>query len=271
MNSSTLLGLCTFAYLLMTVGHLYRLLFTQQGADRILIPAAWTALAVNLLGWGLRWSETAQTGHGYVPLSNMYEALTALSWCIVLVYLLMERHYKTGVLGVVVFPLVSMAMAYASLSPNVNQQIQPLIPALQSNWLTYHVLACFLGYAAFALSFGAAMALLLKLRGDRQAANADLLDEIIYKANAIGFLMLTIGIITGSVWASRAWGAYWSWDPKETWSLITWMVYAIFLHARLSRNWRGKRAALLSIAGFISVLFTFFGVNYLLSGLHSYA
>ena len=271
MNSSTLLGLTTFAYLILAVGHLARLLFKKQKVDRWLWPAAHAALAINLLGWLLRWSETHATGHGYVPLSNLYEALTALSWCVVLVYLLMERKYRTGTLGLFIFPLVSLAMAYASLSPNVDQQIQPLIPALQSNWLTYHVLTCFIGYAAFAVSCGAAIAYLLKIKGDNRTDQAELLDEIVYKANAIGFLMLTLGIATGSVWASRAWGAYWSWDPKETWSLITWIVYAIFLHARLSRNWRGRRAAWLSIVGFIAVLFTFLGVNYLLTGLHSYA
>ncbi|MCK5148288.1 cytochrome c biogenesis protein [bacterium] len=271
MNSSTLLGISTFVYLIMSVGHLYRILFKKPDTDKILMPAAWAALAVNVLGWIMRWIETQQTGHAYVPLSNMYEALTAVSWCVVLVYLLVERKYRIGILGVFIFPLVSLAMAYASLSPNVNQQIQPLIPALQSNWLTYHVLTCFLGYSAFTVSFGAAIAYLIKLMGDSTTDNTQLLDEIIYRANAMGFIMLTIGIITGSVWASRAWGAYWSWDPKETWSLITWIIYAIFLHARLSRDWRGKKAAILSIVGFCAVLFTFFGVNYLLAGLHSYA
>ena len=97
------------------------------------------------------------------------------------------------------------------------------------------------------------------------------LDTLIYKTIAVGFPLLTIGIITGSAWANYAWGAYWSWDPKETWSLITWFVYAIFLHARFTREWRGKRTAILSLIGFGAVIFTYFGVNYVLSGLHSYA
>jgi cytochrome c-type biogenesis protein CcsB len=162
----------------------------------------------------------------------------------------------------------------------VRDEIEPLIPALQSNWLTYHVLTCFLSYAAFAVSFGASIAFLLKKRkGEIREEEtgetgilpaATLLDEVIYKANAVGFLLLGIGIITGAVWANYAWGSYWSWDPKETWSLITWFIYAIFLHARLTRGWRGTRTAVLSIIGFCGVIFTFLGVNYVLSGLHSY-
>jgi len=171
-------------------------------------------------------------------------------------------------------------MAYASLSPNVKDEITPLIPALQSNWLTYHVITCFLGYSAFATSFVTSIVYLCKAKKaePRPAPAAQELlpslaaaDEIIYKTIAIGFLMLTVGIITGSVWANYAWGSYWSWDPKETWSLITWFIYAAFLHARLTRGWRGRRAAIISIVGFCSVLFTFLGVNYLLAGLHSYA
>jgi cytochrome c-type biogenesis protein CcsB len=99
----------------------------------------------------------------------------------------------------------------------------------------------------------------------------DSLDELVYKTIVVGFPLLTIGIVTGAAWANYAWGSYWSWDPKETWSLITWFVYAIFLHARTTRDWRGKRTAILSIIGFVAVVFTYFGVNYLLSGLHSYA
>jgi cytochrome c-type biogenesis protein CcsB len=169
-------------------------------------------------------------------------------------------------------------MAYASLSPNIQSEIEPLVPALQSNWLTYHVLTCFLGYAAFAVSFGSSIAFLIKNRKGNQPSvhepgvlpTIDLLDEVIYKANAVGFMLLGVGIITGAVWANYAWGSYWSWDPKETWSLITWFIYAIFLHARLTRGWRGNKTAILSIIGFCAVIFTFLGVNYVLSGLHSY-
>jgi cytochrome c-type biogenesis protein CcsB len=167
-------------------------------------------------------------------------------------------------------------LAYASLSPNISDKIQPLLPALKSNWLIAHVMTCFVGYAAFAIAFGLSGMYLLKGRQTGASGSllshlpdAGVLDELNHQMVMFGFLFLTVGIITGAVWANSAWGRYWGWDPKETWSLITWFVYATVLHARLMRGWHGKRIAFLSIAGFIAVLFTYFGVNYL-PGLHSY-
>jgi len=279
MNSSTFIGITTFVYLFVMVMYFCYLFFRNKKLGIIIKVTTIIGFLANTAGWAIRWVESYQMGHGYIPLSNMYEALVSLSWCTVLMLLVIERKYKTDTLGVFVFPIVSIAMAYASLSPNVQQEIQPLIPALQSNWLTYHVLTCFLGYAAFAVSCGSSIAFLIKNRkGSDSSAKEpgllptiDLLDEIIYKSNAVGFMLLGVGIITGAVWANYAWGSYWSWDPKETWSLITWFIYAIFLHARITRGWRGNKTAILSIIGFCAVIFTFLGVNYVLSGLHSYA
>ncbi len=279
MNSSTFLGMTTFAYLFTMVLYFYYLFFRSKTLGIIIRAATIIALLLHTTGLGLRWYESYQLGYGHIPLSNMYEALVSMSWCIVLVLILMEQKFKTETMGAFVLPLVSLMMAYASLAPNVRDEIEPLIPALQSNWLTYHVMTCFLGYAAFAVSFGASIAYLMKNKEAPPTTEEDsgtlpaleMLDELIYKANAVGFLLLGIGIITGAVWANYAWGSYWSWDPKETWSLITWLIYAAFLHARLTRGWRGRKTAILSIIGFCGVLFTFFGVNYVLSGLHSYA
>jgi cytochrome c-type biogenesis protein CcsB len=169
-------------------------------------------------------------------------------------------------------------MAYASFSTGVNSKIQPLLPALKSNWLIAHVVTCFIGYAAFAVSFGISILYITReskrdISGSAHSLLPDLrqLDEINYQMVLFGFLWLSLGIITGSVWADLAWGAYWSWDPKETWSLITWLIYAALLHARTMKGWRGNRVAWLSIIGFGCVLFTYFGVNFLLGGLHSYA
>jgi len=167
-------------------------------------------------------------------------------------------------------------MAYASLSPNVSDRIQPLVPALKSNWLIVHVITCFLGYAAFAITFGISLMYLFK-QSDTEGKShllarfpeSNVLDELTHQMVTFGFLFLSIGIITGAVWANSAWGSYWSWDPKETWSLITWFIYATLLHARMMRGWHGRRIAYLSIIGFMAVLFTYFGVN-LLPGLHSY-
>jgi cytochrome c-type biogenesis protein CcsB len=226
----------------------------------------------------LRWVESYRLGIGHAPLSNLYESLIFFAWTVLVLYMLVEWRTKNRSVGSFATPLAFLAMAYASYSPNINNRIQPLIPALQSNWLIAHVITCFFGYAAFGLAFGLSIMYLLKKR-DRPGAKSlflriipglSLLDDLNYQMVVIGFLLLTLGIITGSVWAHSAWGSYWSWDPKETWSLITWLVYAAFLHSRMIRGWRGKKLAIMSIAGFSCVLFTYFGVNYL-AGLHSYA
>jgi len=257
------------------------LFFRNPKFGRIITAITIFGLTIHTVALGMRWYESYQLGYGHIPLSNLYESLMSLSWTTVLLYLIIEFRYKSKALGIFIFPIVSIAMAYASLSPNIQDELEPLIPALQSNWLTYHVITCFLSYSAFAVSFGSSITYLIKLRkssknnpaqkqADEMLPSMESLDEIIYKTVAIGFLLLSIGIITGAVWANYAWGSYWSWDPKETWSLITWFVYAAFIHARLTRGWRGRRTAILSIIGFAAVLFTFLGVNFLLSGLHSY-
>jgi len=235
-------------------------------------------LIIHSVGLVLRWLETHQTGFGYVPLSNMYESLIFFSWTIVLIYLILEFKYRQKIIGVFITPFAFLAIALTSIVPGINAKITPLMPALQSNWLTIHVTTCFFGYAAFAVSFGVSILYLIRDRKSSQNEGSSkwlpstaVLDEINYKSIVIGFPMLTLGIVTGAAWANYAWGSYWSWDPKETWSLITWFVYAAFLHARFTKDWRGRKAAILSIVGFAAVLFTYFGVNYIISGLHSYA
>jgi cytochrome c-type biogenesis protein CcsB len=257
------------------------LLMMVMGRERLGRWATFVSLAgllVQSFAIILRWVESYKIGAGHAPLSNLYESLIFFAWAIMLLYLIMEWRTKNRTLGVFVTPLAFLAMAYASYSPNISSRIQPLIPALKSNWLIAHVLTCFFGYAAFGLSFGLSLMYLLK-RIDRRGAERGLirrlpgtgiLDELNHQMVVIGFLMLSLGIITGSVWAHSAWGSYWSWDPKETWSLITWLVYAAILHSRLVRGWRGNKISVLCIVGFSCVLFTYFGVNYL-AGLHSYA
>ncbi len=275
--SHTLFNLSMAVYVIAFLGYL---LFSVYRHNRLGILST----IILLLGWilhsiglVLRWIETHQTGYGYVPLSNMYESLIFFSWTIVLIYLILEFHYQQRLIGVFVTPFSFLAIALTSLIPGVQPKITPLVPALQSNWLAIHVTTCFFGYAAFAVSFGISILYLIQQKkinvygeASKWLPSLSLLDEINYRSIVIGFPMLTLGIITGAAWANYAWGSYWSWDPKETWSLITWFVYAAFLHARLTRDWRGKKTAVLSIIGFIFVLFTYFGVNYLISGLHSY-
>jgi len=264
-------------YLICSLGYL----IYATSRNRIIGTISTALLTVGLIlhsgGLVFRWVETHQTGYGYVPLSNMYESLIFFSWTIVLIYLILEFKYQQKIIGVFVTPFAFLAIALTSIIPGIDAKIVPLVPALQSNWLAIHVITCFLGYASFAVSFGISILYLIqdekgtaKEGGSRWLPSIAILDEINYKSIVTGFPMLTLGIVTGAAWANYAWGSYWSWDPKETWSLITWFVYAAFLHARFTRDWRGRRAAILSIVGFSAVLFTYFGVNYLISGLHSY-
>jgi len=276
-SSHTLFNLSMGVYVFTFLGYL---LFTTSQNKTLGAFSGYLlrgGLLLHSIGLVLRWLETHQTGYGYVPLSNMYESLIFFSWTITFVYLLIEWRYQQRIIGVFVTPFAFLSIALTSIIPGVDAKITPLVPALQSNWLAIHVITCFFGYASFAVSFGISILYLIREKwGSEEASvsrwlpSAALLDEINYKAIIIGFPMLTLGIVTGAAWANYAWGTYWSWDPKETWSLITWFVYAAFLHARFTRDWRGKKAAILSIVGFTAVLFTYFGVNYLLSGLHSY-
>lgn len=213
----------------------------------------------------VRWAEA-----GRAPFSNMFESLVLFAWTVAVVYLALRIRMHIPILEAATALLAVLGLAYAS---TFEQDIRPLMPALQSNWLSVHVFTCFLGYGGFAVSFVSSIGYLVVSRKGAAAGSElqDSFDSAMAKTISFGFLFLTIGIITGSVWANSAWGTYWSWDPKETWSLITWLIYAGFLHCRFMRGWKGRRAAWISIVGFMSVLFTYVGVNFLLSGLHSYA
>jgi cytochrome c-type biogenesis protein CcsB len=276
MNSSAFLSTTTFIYGLAATLYIGSWIFKKPFPGKL---ATWTALvgvAGNTTGIIMRWVESYRLGIGHAPLSNMYESLVFFAWTIVIIYLVLERRYKNASMGAFATPIAFLAMAYASLSPNVSDRIQPLLPALKSNWLIAHVITCFFGYAAFAIAFSLSLMYLIK-QSDAEGKSkllahfpkSSVLDELNHQMVTFGFLFLSIGIITGAVWANSSWGTYWSWDPKETWSLITWFVYATLLHARMMRGWHGKRIAYISIVGFIAVIFTYFGVNYL-PGLHSY-
>ena len=268
------------AYLLSAAFYLGLLIFKQPRAGQIGMLLALAGVVVQTAAIGLRWYESYQLGHGHAPLTNMYESLVFFAWCTTLLYLFMEFRFKARVIGAFVMPCVATAMAYASFSDRIDDKISPLIPALQSNWLIAHVVTCFIGYAAFAVAGGLGLMYLIKRRAVQRQAPADsiggslpelrVIDDLTHRTIVFGFLWLSAGIITGAVWANEAWGTYWSWDPKETWSIITWFVYALTLHARFTRGWGGNRIAWLAIVGFIAVFFTYFGVNFLLSGLHSY-
>ncbi|NOQ46598.1 MAG: c-type cytochrome biogenesis protein CcsB [Desulfobulbaceae bacterium] len=280
MNSSQFFGITTLAFLLSAAFYIALFVFKNKKIGLAGLATAIFGLLTLTVALGLRWYESYQLGIGHAPLTNMYESLVFFAWCIALFYIFMEFKFKNGVVGAFVMPFAFVAMAYASFAKGINQQISPLIPALQSNWLIAHVVTCFIGYGAFAMAGGLGLMYLLKksaLSKNRSKTSLTgslpelkITDDLTHKTIVFGFLWLSAGIITGAVWANEAWGTYWSWDPKETWSIITWFIYASTLHARFTRGWSGTRIAWLAIIGFVSVFFTYFGVNFLLAGLHSY-
>ena len=234
----------------------------------------WTISAGFLIHCGFTINRYLEAGH--TPITNLHESLSFFSLSVVGIFILCERRYRVFILGSFVTPLALLILA---TSAAFSSTIPPLNPALKSKWLLVHTSMAFLGYAAFAISFGVSIMYLIQshfLKKRRlgpmfqKLPPLDMLDEISYRCLTFGFPLLTFAIISGAIWAETAWGTYWSWDPKETWSLITWFIYAALLHGRLTTGWRGRKAAMLSIFGFLIMLFTFLGVNLLLPGLHSY-
>jgi cytochrome c-type biogenesis protein CcsB len=357
MNSSFFFGISTMAYILAMMIYITYLAFKKKQIGIMATAVTIIGFISQTLAIGLRWAEFASvSGMGFlrsVPLTNLYESLTFFVWCLILGYLIIEFKFKNRSFGAFITPIAGLVLAFIDLS-GVSKQIQPLVPALKSNWLLAHVTMSFISYAAFALSFGtglmylivksekrnessyifwtmtlgvlvivlAAMGIdvltfkvmvkpevfvksylfkasflnpshtikmlswaisalvlfviwrfgyILKSAIDKLNVKADILDEITYKSIAVGFPIFTLGgLIFGAIWANQAWGVYWSWDPKETWSLITWFIYAFYLHGRMIRGWKGKKVAVVAVIGFTAVIFTYLGVNLLLSGLHSY-
>jgi len=217
--------------------------------------------------------RTIESGHA--PFTNMYESLSFLGWSAVLAYLVMEGKFRIRKAGPYFMLIVIAILALAS-SPLMPKEATPLVPALQSYWLWLHVSITMLGEAFFAVAFVASILYLVadsrEKKGIKTAISSARLDSLSYRCIAVGFPLFTLGgLVFGMVWAYKAWGSYWSWDPKEVWSLITWFVFALYLHTRVVMGWKGRRSALIAILGFLAALFTYFGVNYLLSGLHSYA
>jgi len=210
---------------------------------------------------------------GRLPFTNQFEFATSFAWGIVLCYLVLHYAYKFTGVGAFVMPIGFLVMGYASMLPKT---IKPLMPALQSGWLYLHVGTAVVSYGAFAVAAGLAFMYLI---GEKQRKSGDgksvlpkseVCDYLSYRVIAFGYLMLTLVIVTGAIWAKAAWSRYWAWDPKETWSLITWLIYSVYIHLRFNRGWKGKPAALFAVIGFICVIFTFIGANTILPSIHSY-
>ena len=225
---------------------------------------------------GFRWLNS-----GYFPLSNLYESLLFLDWCLLFILIVIEIKSKTKLIGAIMLPITLLVISFASLIlPEPMQSAAPLVPALQSNWLMMHVSMMMLSYSTLIL--GSLLSILFLVLTNTKKFNSfnnektsqkqllESIDNWSYRTIGLGFPFLTIGIIAGAVWANEAWGSYWSWDPKETWALITWLVFAAYIHARLTQGWIGKKAAILGSVGFIVVWICYLGVNFLGQGLHSY-
>jgi cytochrome c-type biogenesis protein CcsB len=234
---------------------------------RLGTAATWAALAAMTVSLAARWQAT-----GYPPWANMWEFTSAFTGAIMLFYIIFERWYGQRALGAVVQPLVlGLLASNLAFFPS---EVRPLVPALQSRGiLAAHVGVMVLAYAALSISFAAAVLHLAQGEGRRfsRLPPASLLDEIAFRSVVVGFPLLALGIALGAYWGNSAWGRYWGWDPKETSALVTWLIYGVYLHLRSMRGWRGRRSALALVVAYMAVLFTYFGVNLAISGLHSYA
>jgi len=238
---------------------------------RLWKPSSWLDRAIPTLMYAsalllggiilLRMTEALR-----MPFANMYEFSVLMALIVIAAHLLLRRTIDTPLFDLAVALLLTLLLSILSTLP---AELRPLMPALQSRWLHAHVATAILAYSAFAMAF--CLGIIYLVKDPVTESELKNLDGKIYKSVVWGFTLLTLVIITGAVWAEEVWGNWWSWDPKETWSLVTWVVYASYLHARRTSEWRGRRSAWLVVIGFIVVLFTLFGVSILLPGLHSYA
>jgi cytochrome c-type biogenesis protein CcsB len=287
------LGLTAFALLLVALPLAFWSLSGGRSstAVRMLVAGANLCLTAQLV---LRWWES-----GHFPISNLYESLCFLAWGCTLTQLLVERSWPSPLVPAAATPMALGCVAFASFAlPDRLQEASPLVPALRSSWLVMHVSVIMISYAALLVGSLLSLAVLFTDRGNslelrsssigsggyRQAQLAtpqlqlssvampavEQLDSLSYRTITVGFLLLSVGLVSGAVWANEAWGSWWSWDPKETWALICWLVYAAYLHTRLIRGWQGRKPALVAAAGLVVIVVCYIGVNLLGIGLHSY-
>jgi cytochrome c-type biogenesis protein CcsB len=357
MDSSFFFGLSTMAYIIAMMTYITYIAFKKEQIGILATTITILGVISQTFAIIMRWKEFADlSGMGFLrsaPLTNLYESMVFFVWCLILGYLIIEFKFKNRSFGAFITPIAGLALAFIDLT-GVSKEIQPLVPALKSNWLLAHVTMSFIAYAAFSMSFSTGLMYLITTTEKRSESayifwtitlglfavllvsmgidfftfkvkvrpeifihsylfrtsflhsssavniisyvlaiaalvlvwrygyilrtvitkfnvTPDMLDEITYRSIAVGFPIFTLGgLIFGAIWADQAWGVYWSWDPKETWSLITWFIYAFYLHSRMIRGWKGKKVAIVAVLGFMAVIFTYLGVNLLLSGLHAY-
>ncbi len=258
-------------YLVSLASYGAHLLAGSRLADRVALGSLGGGLLLQTVNLAAR-----TVAAGRAPFSNLYESLLVFAWGTALCLVLLQAFRRTPAAGLVVTPILVATLGYAT---TCDARIQPLMPALRSPWMVYHVAAAILAYGAFAVAGG--LGVLYIARDTLEKRNPEvrllerlpslaLLDQLTYSTIAFAFPFMVLVLVTGAVWAQKAWGTYWQWDPKETWALITTLVYAGFLHARQSARWKGLASAWFAVIGLAVVIFCYLGVNLLLSGLHSY-
>ena len=243
---------------------------------RLAVTLGRAAVALTVVGWALHAASLTTRGLAVerVPWGNMYEFSSAVSFAAVTAFLGLLTRQRVRYLGTFVLLPVVLYLGLAAVA--LYADARPLIPALQSSWLKIHVSAAIVSTGIFFVAGVATALYLARLRSDRRAVPsrlpaAEVLDRTAYRLIAFGFPIWTFAVIAGAIWAERAWGRYWGWDPKETWAFISWVLYAGYLHARSTNGWRGKPAAIIALVAFASMLANYFGVNLWITGLHSYA
>jgi len=264
-------GITTLIYFIASIFYLVSMIGKRPPAGRIGRWLLLVGIIIHAASFGVRHSMTGGT-----PVTSLHESLAFFAWCLILLFLLLDLRFHLSVMGAFAAPSAFLLMIASALSPDIVVQIDPVL----KSWLfPVYIVFAFLGNAAFALAFGAGIMYLLQnrmLKSKRFTGiyqllpSLDTLDKVNYTCLSVGFPLMTLGIISGAFWANTVWGSYWSWDPKETWALLTWLLYAVLLHGRLSVGWRGRRAAIFSIIAFVFLLFTFLGVNLLLGGYHTF-
>lgn len=263
-------------FILAMVTYWFALYKRSDFAGRVASALTWSAVLFGFVGLMVRWYESYLIAPdvGHIPISNLYEVFILFCLITSLLYLHYEDKFNTKQLGGFVLVIINAAVAFILWYrfDRGADAIQPLVPALQSYWMKIHVPANFVGYGSFSLAAMVASAYLLSRKGilTSRLPSLEVLDDVMYKAIAVGFAFFTIATILGAMWAAEAWGGYWSWDPKETWALIVWLNYAAWLHLRMVKGLRGPVLAWWALIGLLVTTFAFLGVNMFLSGLHSY-
>ena len=282
-SSQTAVMWMSVLFILATITYFWGLF---AGSEFLEKTASYLTLIASIFGFVammVRWRETfmVNLGYGHIPVATLYEVFILFAVMTALLYLYYEQKMENRSMGGFALLIISASIAFLlwySFDRGA-YEIQPLVPALNSWWMKVHVPTNFVGYGTFAIAAMVGIAYLIKDKIQQTNPNSafvqrlpslTVMDDLMYKCIALGFAFFTLATVLGAMWAAEAWGGYWSWDPKETWSLITWLTYAGWLHIRMSKGWRGTPMAWWAIAGLVITTFTFLGVNMFLSGLHSY-